>query len=103
MKIIGYVQPGATVCNNWGIVWSMTPCNHTGHENSIFTYPHSHHFRNASMTLVNDNTELRKIGAKNNQSERNFAVSQNSSKKVQENTENKQYPQDIKPISSDLG
>ena len=103
MKIIGYVQPGATVCNNWGIVWSMTPCDHTPHENSLFTYPHTHHFRNASMTLVKDNTELRKIGAKNNQSERNFAVSQNSSKKVQENTENKQYPEDIKPISSDLG
>ena len=71
-------------------------------ENSVYSYPHTHHFRNASMTLVKDNTELRKIGAKNNQSERNFAVSQNSSKKVQENTENKQYPEDIKPISSDL-
>jgi len=83
-------------------VFSCIPSwNRFPSENSVYTYPHSHHFRNAAMTLVKDNTELRKQGAKNNQIERNFAVSQSSNKKVQENTENKQYPNDIKPTISD--
>ena len=48
-------------------VFSCIPSwNRYPSENSVYTYPHSHHFRNAAMTLVKDNTELRKQGAKNN-------------------------------------
>ena len=86
MKIIGYVQPGAQVCNGWGIVWSMTPCKDRPQENCLYTYPHSHHFRNLPLTLTTSNTETRKFGAKNNAKARNVATSQNNaSKNVEQN------------------
>jgi hypothetical protein len=48
-KIIGYVQPGASICNGWGIVWSKTPCNNISDENCLFTYSHSHLFKNIPL------------------------------------------------------
>jgi len=80
MKIIGYVQPGAQVCGNWGIVWSKTPCGDKAHDNCIYTYEHSHHFRNLPLTLTKDNKETRQFGAKNNSVARNIASSQNNAK-----------------------
>ena len=104
-KIVGYVfaMGGPVPIPVFSCVpsWGKYPS-----ENAVYTYPHTHHFRNASMTLVKDNKELRQYGAKNNQVERNYATSQDSSKKVQ-NKQNQEYPQDIEPtetvrISSDL-
>ena len=80
-KIIGYVQPGVTVCSNWGIVWSKTPCGDVAQPDCLYTYPHSHHFRNLPLNLVADNSELRKAGKANNSTDRNSADPQNNSKK----------------------
>jgi hypothetical protein len=80
-KIIGYVQPRANVCTDWGIVWSKTPCGDVAQPDCLYTYPHSHHFRNLPLNLVADNSELRKAGKANNSTDRNSADPQNNSKK----------------------
>jgi len=85
-KIIGYLAGGQPV-------YSCIPdMDLYPEENCLYTYPHSHHFRNLPLTLVNNNTELRKYGAKNNAMERNYAVSQDNIKKLEQ--KNKNYKSD---------
>jgi len=76
-KIIGYVQPGATVCNNWGIVWSKTPCGDISQPDCLFTYSHSHLFKNLPLNLLQENKDVRKVGQACNNTDRVVAEPQN--------------------------
>jgi len=80
-KIIGYVQPNANVCTNWGIVWSRTPCGDVADHDCLYTYPHSHHFRNLPLKLVASNADLRKEAQPTAETDRHAADPQNNSKK----------------------
>ena len=76
-KIIGYVQPGATVCGNWGIVWSKTPCGDISQPDCLFTYSHSHLFKNLPLNLVQENKNVRNVGQACNNTDRVVAEPQN--------------------------
>jgi hypothetical protein len=80
-KIIGYVQPNASVCTNWGVVWSKTPCNNVADPDCLYTYPHSHHFRNLPLKLVASNADLRKEAKPTAETDRHAADPQDNSKK----------------------
>ena len=82
-KIIGYVSPSFVTCNgaNWSIVYSKTPCNHLPDHNCLYTYPHSHHFRNLPLKLVASNADLRKEAQPTAETDRHTADPQNNSKK----------------------
>lgn len=85
--VIGYVSacPGDFVsdsCGNWTRVYARTPSgNGRPSPNCLFTYPHSHHFRNLPLTLVASNSDVRDAAAGTNGVERNVATSQNNTKK----------------------
>jgi hypothetical protein len=81
-KIIGYVQPGASICNNWGIVWSKTPCNDIADPNCLFTYSHSHLFKNLPLNLVAENKDVRNTGQACNNTDRVVAAPQNNAYNV---------------------
>jgi hypothetical protein len=50
-----------------------------GHEpDCLFTYSHSHLFKNLPLNLVPDNKSVRKVGAKSNMVERSYADPQNN-------------------------
>lgn len=87
-KVIGYVyaQGGPCPIPVYSRINPGDPCNLSPNPilpdpNCLYTYPHSHHFRNIPLNLVSDNTELRKAGKANNNTERNTANPQNNSKK----------------------
>ena len=69
-------------CGNWTRVYARTPSgNGRPSPNCLFTYPHSHHFRNLPLTLVASNSDVRDAAAGTNGVERNVATSQNNAKK----------------------
>lgn len=85
--VIGYVSacPNDFVsdtCGNWTRVYARTP---TGaglpSKNCLYTYPHSHHFRNLPLKLVASNADLRKEAQPTAQTERHAADPQDNAKK----------------------
>ena len=85
--VIGYVSgiPNDYVTdggNNWTRVYART-INKVGtpSPNCLYTYAHSHHFRNLPLTLKESNEAVRVAAQTNNTSDRNAASPQNDSKK----------------------
>jgi hypothetical protein len=85
--VIGYVSgiPNDYVTDggyNWTRVYART-INKAGtpSPNCLYTYAHSHHFRNLPLTLKENNEAVRKAALNNNNADRTAASPQNDSKK----------------------
>jgi hypothetical protein len=85
--VVGYVSPCpgdfvADVCGNWTKVYSRVPAggspgNGTADDNCLFTYSHSHLFKNLPLNLLQENKQVRNVGQSANNTDRVVAAPQN--------------------------
>lgn len=90
--VIGYVSPCpgdyvGDVCGNWTKVYSRVPAggspgNGTADDNCLFTYSHSHLFKNLPLNLVAENKDVRNTGQACNNTDRVVAAPQNNAYNV---------------------